>query len=173
MKERYHNLSIEETTYRLNRMTPQVGSWILSVLLSATARSKSDATPEDEEAAREAMGSLSNEERAASLVEAMWLNAGASISEEVFYKIQVHALNACAVYPSGPDSTPIPVATKDGRVADKTLEEDLTRYNRLVMEALKFNLCPFFLANMSKAIDLSSPSKPLNSPTVTGSSSAQ
>lgn len=169
----YKDVEIEGKAFRVGRMTATVGARILNVLLSAGAKAqaKETSTPEEKDEAKMAFEELSEEEKANIAISSTWIMVGSSISSEVYSEIQMNCLRVCLLYPQS-DSSPIPVVMANGKWATSEIEKDLPVVNQLIIEALQFNLAPFFIA---RALKSGAASAQHQSPSriVTASSSAQ
>jgi hypothetical protein len=147
--ENYKELLINERFFRINRMTATVGSRVLNVLLSVAANAVSQSTREETQHGREELEKLTPEEQANTMIGSLWVLAGGELSEESYNQLQRHCLLVCALRVT-PDADPIPILMNNGRWAAKELESDIVTVDKLISEALQFNLAPFFIASASK-----------------------
>lgn len=117
------DIEISGVHYRIGQFTAQVGSWILMQVLQKVL--PSFAGPVEEQ-----LGNLPPNR--------------ATMSEEDFYRIQNHCLAICCRYEESPTGrVPMPLMAS-GVFAIKELEYDLPTVMALTIQALFFNLTPFF-----------------------------
>lgn len=137
----------DKTRYRLDKLSAPVASRIFNLLMSAVMKAQAGAGggggdgPEEPEA-------VDREERAKAQVGLMWLLASTALDDDQYAKIQGQCLASCALLDG---AATVPVRMADGRWAVKALEYDAPAVNRLVLEALQFNIAPFFLVALSQA----------------------
>jgi len=138
-------------------MTALVGSRILNVLISTSAKQTSSEAPAEEKAQEKSLfDNLPEEEKANLIIASSWMLIGTNVPEDVYTQIQKNCLKTCSVYIS-PDAPPTPVVMSDGRWAVKEIENDIPTVNQLIIEALQFNLAPFFTASALKSGSAAAP----------------
>ena len=143
--EACRELDIDNRHFRVSRFTALIGSRILNILLAAmfkaqtgdsgTAPNPEDLSPEDANA----------------LVSSMWIAVGSGLDTVTYTEIQRYCLQVCSIYATdASDAPPIPLVSTNNRWAVKELEHDFATVNRLITEALQFNLSPFFIESALK-----------------------
>lgn len=147
------DVTIDRHRFQLGRMTPLVGSRILNVLISSSVKTISEASQSEDKTGQASFNALSSEEKARDTVATLWMLAAANTSEEIYSQLQKYSLQACAIYVGESDAPPIPVLAKNGRWADRTLEEDVKTVNKLILESLQFNLSAFFLESALSVVE--------------------
>ena len=113
------DVTIAGKTYQVGRFKARDGSWILSQLLTKILPA-----------------AIESGFKSAALSDKRSI-----ISEEEFANIQAHALAVCRLYENG---IPIPVFVRPNTFAVKELEYDTVTVMGLTLNALLFNLQPFF-----------------------------
>ena len=149
MRELTKDVTLNEGRYQVQKMDARTASWLSNLLVASMLKmqpadnggSAAENSPEPE---------LSPEDKAKGAVAAMWLTCGATLSEDVYAKVQSCCLKACRVY-DGASGAAMPILMNDGRWACKELENDAPTVNSLIMEAMQFNLSGFFYGAASKA----------------------
>lgn len=170
MKNDYKNTTISGHEFRIGRMSAMTGARVLNLLLSAIMQSptKEDSKP----GAEPELESLSAEEKANNSIAAMWMIVGSMLSEEAYIRVQRAALQVCMFFPV-PDSPGIPVLSVNGKWAATEIETDIPTVNQLIVQALQFNLAPFFIESALRSEAAAAQEQKSASPIVTGSSSAR
>lgn len=113
------NVTISGVEYQVGRFKATTGSWILAQLLTKML-------PSAVESHFQSVGLA---------------NGRAQISETEFENIQSHCLSVCRRYENG---VPMPIFVRPDRWAVKELEYDVVAVLTLTINALVFNLQPFF-----------------------------
>ena len=116
------DVEIGESRYQVGRFKARDGSWVLAQILTKML-------PAAIESSLQGSGLAANR---------------AQISEEEFASIQAIALSVCRRYEN---NIPMPVFPRPDTWAIKDLEYDLVTVMRLTIEALVFNITPFFKGN--------------------------
>ena len=142
MRELTKNVEIEGARYQLSKMTAMAASRIKNLLLAAAVSSPmAKAAAEQRGAAEQAVAPTP--ENADGAVVVMWITAGQVLDEGVYSQIQTICLKTVAECVEGSEAA-IPIMMADGRWANKDLERNPTAVDSLIIEALKFNIAPFF-----------------------------
>jgi len=159
MQQATVDVIVNEKPYRIGRLTASCGSWIRSVLVGSI---KVSGEGKDDPELEKRMSEMDPKERADGLVQMLWTTCGSGLSEEAYRTVQTRCLQVVSMENG---AGPVPVMMKDGRFAVKDLEYDGPTVDRLVVEVLKFNIAPFFLAGASSQPSRSpSDSSPSNAP---------
>ncbi len=130
--EMYKDIEINDTRYRVGRMTARVGSWVLLQIFTKLLPAQIESQ----------LGLDS-------------LPPGRSeMSEAEFMNIQDHCLMVCRRYEtqSNNDEVAMPVMAAPGVFAVKELEHDIVTAIGLTAHALLFNVAPFFEGNALTSI---------------------
>lgn len=117
----FKDVPIGDTTYRVGKMTARNGSWVAFLIGSKIAGSLLSGGFE--------IGRISQGLQ--------------SLTESEFQSIQDHALKVVQKI-DVTTQLPIPMMTQSGVWADKTLENDAVTVFQLTLQAVGFNLEPFF-----------------------------
>lgn len=148
MRQLVKEITIGDTRFQLTKISAQQASWLSNLLVANSLtngpRSQPQATPE----AATPETTLTPEEQAAGAVGTLWLLCGSTLDEERYKRVQQCALASCRFL--DPDGNPSAVVMQDGRFTSKDLESDAPTVNKLIAEALIFNLLPFFVQDISK-----------------------
>lgn len=142
MRETTKELDLDGKRYQLRKMTPLVGSWISNVLISSSISASSGSGSGE---SSEEFNKLSPQDKAEAAVNALWLVAASRLSEDNYTKIQRYCLLVCSQYIQGGGAA-VPIFREDGKFA---LEQEPAVVNRLILEALQFNIVPFFVVGPS------------------------
>jgi hypothetical protein len=146
VSEATKDIDLDGAKYRVGRMTAMVASRIFNLLMTSSIKASTEAKVIDTSEKSSEMEPT--EENANGMVAFLWISCTNSLDEDQYAKIQNQCLLVCSRYEN---DSPLPVKMVDGRWAMKDLEKDALTVNRLVTEALQFNISPFFLAGLSKA----------------------
>ncbi|HEX4209511.1 MAG TPA: hypothetical protein VHY56_03895 [Candidatus Binataceae bacterium] len=120
MPEPTKDVQINGASYQIGRFTARDGSWILMQILTKML-------PSAVANQLNGMGGLAS--------------GRSAMSEEEFASLQGHALAVCRRYENG---VPMPVFLRPNTWAIKELEYDVVTVLGLTVNALAFNLSPFF-----------------------------
>ena len=122
--EMYTDIEISGTRYQIGRMTARTGSWIVTQIVTKML-------PFGIEGQLGAGGLPASR---------------AEMTEADFQNIQDHCLAVCRRYETtGATETPMPITVRPGVFAIKDLEYGLPTVLALTVQALVYNLSPFFL----------------------------
>ena len=141
------DITIGNDRYQLVKMSAQTASWISNLLVANSLLNARPSTSNESSEPSEEMPEMKPEEKAYAAVGSLWLLCGASLAEDVYKRIQNCCLMACRQYDS--NGTLLAVLMQDGRFVSKDLENDAPTVNRLIMEAMQFNIAPFFIESAS------------------------
>ena len=136
------DIEIRGTRYQIGRLTARTGSWIVTQIVTKMLPFGIE-------------GQLGTGGLPASRAE---------MTEADFQNIQDHCLAVCRRYEmTGSTETPMPITVRPGVFAVRELEYDLPTVLALTVQALVFNLSPFFSGDALQPIlqavtGLSSPS---------------
>jgi hypothetical protein len=142
--EKYKYVTIGETQYRVGRLTPAQGSFILGQIMSANLKRMQDLRGIRDAAPSTDVITPADPEglvRAASM--AAFLGG---LDLDTHTKIQQLCLAQCSEMqpsPNGGEPPPMPIATADGTLVPH-ISNDVVLVMRLEMEVLVFNLTDFF-----------------------------
>jgi len=139
---------INNKRFQISKMQSETGSWLLFKLIDALRKIMKSESGEME-ISPEPVIELTDEQKTAAAeaaanaaIQVMLMN----LDEDLFGRIQKHALNVCGEYTAvGPDETIIPVLTATGKFANYALSTDIPTIAALTSQALYANLSPFFL----------------------------
>jgi hypothetical protein len=145
--EKFKFVTIGESNFRIGRLNPAVGSYILGQIMNANLkrlenlRSSGIIRPPDNALAESAPPDYEGLVRAS----AMGAFLG-GLDLDTHMKIQQLCMAACAEMQSqnGNEPTPMPIATADGTLLPQ-ISNDVVLVMRLEMEVLVFNLTDFFV----------------------------
>jgi len=147
MRQLTREVTLGTWRFEVTKMSAQTASWLSNLLVANSLtngpRSQPQATPE----AATPETTLTPEEQAAGAVGTLWLLCGSTLDEERYKRVQQCALASCRIL--DPDGNPSAVVMQDGRFTSKDLESDAPTVNKLIAEALTFNLACFFAAGSS------------------------
>ena len=134
--------------FQISRMQADTGSWLLFKLMDALRKIMQAENNDQPEPIQPAVELTAEQKTAAAeaaanaAIQVMLMN----LDEELFAKVQRHALNVCGEYSAvGPDEVIVPLLKADGKFANFQFSTDISTVVALTSQSLYANLSPFFL----------------------------
>jgi hypothetical protein len=149
MRPKTKEVSIGEYQCRVGKLDACSAAWVLGVLMAVVAdqRRRQPQAPEQQAPEPPPKDAAAREEMARGVVGALWLTAGSALDRERYRDVQQGCLRVCSARNDGGLFEPVVAA--DGRWSRKDIGDDAPAVHRLILEALQFNLSPFFLDDAS------------------------
>lgn len=149
MKPRTKEIEISDQKFRIGKLLPDVGSFILMQMIGAGFKRQMEAenhpAPAAEPASDVPRETLPSDDAVRGLAFSAFLDG---LDFKQFQFIQQQCLRVCARLEGSPHDPaaelPMPILMKDGRWAITEIRDDVTLVVRLTIETLVFNLSDFF-----------------------------
>ena len=147
MLEKTKNVEVAGQTYRIRRMSPKVGSFILFKVMGALREGMAKRRPAVEEAPSTAPEKNVTPPDVEEFTRVMVVSAlfGAGQDFETHSFIQTQALLVCSIVEQGENGEQtFPICNDSGQMANTPAKDDLSVISKLEIESLVFNLASFF-----------------------------
>jgi hypothetical protein len=137
---------VNQKRYQISKMKADIGSWLLFKLIDSLRKiMQADTTNEpvqEQVEQTDEQKKIAAEGAANAAIKVMLMN----LDEELFAKVQKHALGVCGQYAAvGEEEVVLPVLMANGTFAIPELATDIQTVVFLTSQSLFANLSPFFL----------------------------
>ena len=138
--------AIGSDQYQVAKMTALTASYIYGLFVSSMIKLVRE-TPAEADSVSSEEPKPDTEAEAAQRVGFLWSMLSGSIDEKTYSSLQQKCLAVCSKQVQAGDSfvySPVLMQNGSGRFAIPELAQDAVAVNRLIVEALQFNIAPFF-----------------------------
>ena len=140
MKEKTRNVVVGNETYQLTKWDPRTAVWVRDVLFLAQLEKLGSLTPPPSNSGEPPKPA--EEPTPAQLAQMLWATGGPQLKHAEYSEIQNAALRSASRQQAGQY---LPLLHASGSILpQEPIADDAVAVERLVSEAIQFNLSPFF-----------------------------